>query len=51
MKKGKTDGKINYKSMINWFFSTSKMRDEKINIFNKEFNIYFNKNMINMVPQ
>jgi hypothetical protein len=51
MKKGKSDAKINYKQMIEWFFSTSKITDEKINIFNKKFNIKFTKKMIYRIPQ
>ena len=50
MKKGKPDAKIDYKNMIEWFFSTSKMTDEKINIFNKEFNISFDKRMTYRIP-
>ena len=30
IKKGKADQKINYRAMINWFFSTCKITDEKI---------------------
>ena len=41
MKKGKPDRQIDYREMINWFFDTNKVTQEKIDIFKKEFNIEF----------
>ena len=51
MKKGKQDVKINYNMMVEYFFGSNKITDEKIDIFNKEFNIKFDKNMLYKVPK
>jgi len=51
MKKGKPDDKIDYQAMIDMFFSTSKITDEKINIFNKMFIISFDKQNLYRVPK
>ena len=51
MKKGKPDVKINYNMMVEYFFGSNKITDEKIDIFNKEFNIKFNKSMLYKVPK
>ena len=43
IKKGKPDSQINYKEMIDWFFQTNKVTQEKIDYFNKQFNIIYKK--------
>ena len=39
IKKGKADGKINIKEMINMFYLTNDKTKEKFEIFKKEFNL------------